>query len=96
MTTHELLDLIIGVLLAGFGYFAREAFSSLQKDRTALWDHINNKLLPRTEFEMHRGHMEEAVEGMDRKLDTLTAKLDSHFEWELKRESGWDGKDRRG
>ena len=96
MTTHELVDLIIGVLLAGFGYFAREALSSLRKDQATIWDHINNRLLPRTEFDLHRGHVEETVQNVDRKLDTLTAKLDNHFEWEIKRESEWDGKNRRG
>ena len=96
MTTHELLDLIIGVLLAGFGYFAREAFSSIRKDQTAIWDHINNRLVPRPEFEMHGKHVEEAVQSVDKKLDQLTVKLDDHFEWALKKDREWDGKNRRG
>ena len=96
MTTHELVDLIIGVLLAGFGYFAREALSSLRKDQATIWDHINNRLLPRTEFDMQRRHIEDAVQNVDKKLDMLTVKLDDHFEWELKKDREWDGKNRRG
>ena len=96
MTTHELLDLLIGILLAGFGYFAREALASIRRDQAAIWAHINTLLLPRTEFDMQRRHIEDAVQSVDKKLDTLAIKLDNHFEWELKRDSEWDGKNRRG
>ena len=82
-------------LVAVFGFLAKDAFASLKKEQAAIWDQINNNLVARKEFEMHRQHVEDGIRENSAKLDRVEGKIDAHHEWEINTMQ-WDGKNRRG
>lgn len=86
-----ILDLIIITLVGAVGWLTRNAFISVRDDQKAMWDQINNRLVPRKEFEMLEKQMASDTQGLDKKLDSLTQKIDDHFTWEMSRERRYKG-----
>ena len=85
-SVEGILNLILMILVAAVGWMTRNAYISVKDDQKALWDQVNNRLVPRKEFEMLEKQMSADTSGLDRKLDLLTKKVDDHFTWELNRE----------
>ena len=82
----DIINFLMLALVGAVGWLARNAFMSVKDDQKAIWDRINNGLMPRTEFQIQQDHTDQKLDEVDKKLDALTAKLDEHFTWELNRE----------